>query len=481
MLRFRSKLFDPPAPSSTPYHHVLLILICLLWLLVSAHVVGGAILFRRLFPRESPWFGFIIPGLALTLTLNFIEHVVALPSLRWLGAVTFIGSIWLIISRRTKWRFLWLPTAVFLIAFTFTLFLRAVNPDIAPVRDGIMDLHLVADYCMGQTLPPEGTWLPGFKLEFYYSLPQYAASVLIRLYGLDMGTGFNVSSALLSAFVYVLIAAIAWRVGRHRIWILVVTCLLTASAMTGVSSYLWLAHPEHKEPDDATALLIHAAGTEPFPMEEVLMRNSSFYESHELIPPGYYTWIGGYHSVMAGQFLVLLGVYSLVEMLRRRQTDYPWVCSVGAGMLMLVSSTWGVPLLALFFLGGLFWCAFQKTPPRNWRAVVIWLAVMIIALTPMLLDLLRARQPSIDPNLGNGRTQFFEFLIQWWPIYVPWYVLIFSWKKVHPAVRIIQMGLHFCRGLGHIYSCGRSGNLLRGTRHSNALPDCRRFLDVLLD
>jgi len=45
-----------------------------LWLIVSALMIGGAMLFHRRFPEESPWFGFIVPPLALVLLLNFIEH-----------------------------------------------------------------------------------------------------------------------------------------------------------------------------------------------------------------------------------------------------------------------------------------------------------------------------------------------------------------------------------------------------------------------
>ena len=44
---------------------MLLLRAVLLWSLVSLHVVGGAAVFRRFFPRESPWWGFFLPSLAL--------------------------------------------------------------------------------------------------------------------------------------------------------------------------------------------------------------------------------------------------------------------------------------------------------------------------------------------------------------------------------------------------------------------------------
>ncbi len=46
----------------------------LLFTLVAVHFIGGAALFRRLFPRESPWLGFLIPAFAIAMVCNFTEH-----------------------------------------------------------------------------------------------------------------------------------------------------------------------------------------------------------------------------------------------------------------------------------------------------------------------------------------------------------------------------------------------------------------------
>jgi hypothetical protein len=64
----------------------------LLELLVCFHVIGGAVLFRRLFPRESPWLAFIVPILIVMSALNFIEHLIALPNLGWLLPFTLLGA-----------------------------------------------------------------------------------------------------------------------------------------------------------------------------------------------------------------------------------------------------------------------------------------------------------------------------------------------------------------------------------------------------
>jgi hypothetical protein len=124
---------------------MLILRLCLVWALVAVHIVGGAALFTRLFKRESSWFGFILPCLGVAMVMNFIEHGVGLSSLRWALPVTFVGSLWAILSPRADWRRLWFPTAVFLLAFTFTLTIHGLKPDVEAVRDGRLDTHLIAD------------------------------------------------------------------------------------------------------------------------------------------------------------------------------------------------------------------------------------------------------------------------------------------------------------------------------------------------
>ena len=70
--------------------------VCLLWFLVALHIVGGAALFTRVFKRESPWFGFVVPALAIAIAMNFLEHYVGFSSIRCLLPITCVGSIWIL-------------------------------------------------------------------------------------------------------------------------------------------------------------------------------------------------------------------------------------------------------------------------------------------------------------------------------------------------------------------------------------------------
>ncbi|HEX4140661.1 MAG TPA: DUF2298 domain-containing protein, partial [Candidatus Methylacidiphilales bacterium] len=368
-----------------------------LFCLVALHLIGGAALFRRLFPRESPWLGFIFPALAIALVCNCLEHAIALTWLPGLLPLTSLGSVWLLISPKTRWRFLWKPTVVFLLCFAIPFVLRCYKPNVGIVRDGPLDLSLIGNFCMGNTLPPDNTWMPGFKVQYYYDFTHYAASVAIRLLDLDLGTGFNVMSALLAGLILFCTGAIAYRLSNRRLWVSLLVVLMTASAMDGITDDLWLRHPGFNWPDDATNLFNHtgsnAGDITAAPYDNILPRGTDYWATHELIPPGYWCWIGSYHSVMAGQFLVLFTVFCLVEMFNPRRTNWPWIGPLWATLLLLVCSTWGVPIALTFFLAGAVWCAWRGIYPRDWRFVARAVAAAVICLTPMLIYFLRAGTP----------------------------------------------------------------------------------------
>lgn len=415
---------------------MLIIRFCLLWSLVSLHVVGGAVLFRRLFPRESPWFGFFVPELILVLVMNFTEHQIAIPSLRFLLPFTTLGCLWLIVSPQTRWRRLRLPAIIFAASFAFTLFLRFLKPDIAAARDGIYDLQFISTFCMGQTLPAESIWIPPLKLISYYAFGHYGSSVLIRLFGLDIGTGFNVSAALISAWIYFLTAGIAWQIGRRKLWITLAALVLVACAATGSVGYLCLTIKD-LTPEDIASLYSRYDTHEEHNLLFHYLKPVYMYDRHELLVPGWASWMGIFHSTSLGQFLTLVATLSITEIVRPRRGNWPWICAAGSVPLTLVSSSWGFPYVTLLVLTALGWCWYKKRVPENPRSVILGLGLMAACLTPMLLYYLTSSVPVHGPVAGEEHTQMAEFLVQWWPIYLPWLALLLTCRKVHPAVGII--------------------------------------------
>ncbi len=83
---------------------MLLLRAVLLEILVCFHVIGGAVLFRRYFPRESPWLAFIVPIFFVMAVCNFTEHFIAMPNLAWLLPFTLGGLGWAIFRPGYSWR-----------------------------------------------------------------------------------------------------------------------------------------------------------------------------------------------------------------------------------------------------------------------------------------------------------------------------------------------------------------------------------------
>jgi len=134
-----------------------------------------------------------------------------------------------------NWKGLGLPTGIFLGSFAFTLTLRCLRPDLHTARAGLVDLAMMDCFCLGEKLPPHLSWYPVLK-----SVPVLHPWALHHVgrdptFGLDVGTGFNISSALLFAYECLFAAAAAWRVGRQRVWLAILAPVLLESAGNGAS------------------------------------------------------------------------------------------------------------------------------------------------------------------------------------------------------------------------------------------------------
>jgi len=419
----------------------------LLWFLVAGHVIGGAIVFRRLFPRESPWFGFIVPALALVMLLNFIEHFFAIPSLLWLLPVTAIGLIWAISRGGILWDELYLPMATFLLAFAFTYSIRCIDPNITTGSDAGFDLSLVADYSHGEKIPPTDSWLPTLDLKLYYAFQQYAASVVKRLFNLDIGSAYNVSHALLSSFTAFCGAAAAFRASGGRKWVPLTVVLLIEAAFTGSSAYLNLFLPEKStyfvannlggsldNPDRGTNWIWNVIGWR------------SHHQRLELQVSGYWTWRDEYHPNSAGHFLTLFSVFSVLELLRRERANFPWICAVLIVPLVMISSMWLAPVDGILCAGGLGLALLTRRQPESWLFAVYGVAAGLIALWPALSEFLTAQQvsPTAWSKMWTApelRTPPGEWLIQWWPIYTLWIATLCFWRQLPIAIRWICIAI----------------------------------------
>ncbi len=434
---------------------MLLLRALLLWALVSVHIAGGAVLFRRIFPRDSTWFGFIVPALAFCLGLNFLEHFVAVPSLLGLLPFTTLGSLLLLArpgfdwrdwrrslreddaaGRVAAWRDLRLPGGIFLGSFAFAFFIRCLQPSVLASSDGLSDLNLIANFLHGETLPPTDGWMPPFKLEHYYTFQHYAASVLIRLFGVDLGTGDNLAHAILMGFVCFAAGAVGWRISGRR-WVAILMPALILAAATGSSAYLLLT-----ETDPSPWVMTNLTGGLDHPDHNPIWRllaTAPFRERLELQVPGLWTWREEYHPNAGGHFLTLCAVWMLADLLRRGRQDWPWIGAALVPFFAIVTSTWALPLTGLLCGVGLITAWRSGLRPANGFFTGGAIALGLVALWPVLMPIFTA--PNSPPMMWNHRewrTPLYEFLIQWWPVIIPWLALFPGWFKLPPAVRIVH-------------------------------------------
>lgn len=409
----------------------------LLGTLVAVHIVGGAFLFRRLFPRESVWLGFLVPEILVVLVCNFIEYHIALTNLRLLLPLTTAGSVASIIWPKCPWRVMRLPTLLFLGAFAFTLTLRLLRPNIEDARDGICDLSVIADFMYGQRLPAESTWLPPLKMEYYYYFEHYGASVLIRLLGIDLGTGFNLCVALLSAYTLFLVSAIAWHLTHGKVWIVLLIFALTAFAGPGDTGYLWLTTKALDPISLMNPLSLINGNTIPDNWFLRQLTNIPAADQHVLMSPAYGGWTGCFHSAQTGQLLICFSILSLIEMVRPKRTNWPWISLVLSPFLILVACTWGLPMVAFILIAGIFVSRRRKLVPENLTFVLAVSAGLATLLEPMLVYILEFPNPQKFTYTTGIHTQIPEFFVQWWPVYLPWLSLFFIWRRLHPVTRII--------------------------------------------
>ncbi len=406
----------------------------ILWFFVSSLVVGGALVFHRLYPRESPWFGFFLPSLALVVLVNFIEHFVALPSLLVLWPVLAGLVVWLARPAELWKKEFLLPTLIFLGSFAFTFAIRGIDPNITNGSDGLSDLNKINDFCQGDVLPPTDCWLEPFRYEWYYSLQHYAASVVKRLFDLKLGVAYNTTHSLLSAFTCLVAAAIAHRLGNGKLWITIAMPFLIESAATGSSAYLMLTlrDPNPWLADNLTGGLDTRPGNNWI---WSLLSLDTHGERLELQVPGFWTWRDEYHANSSGHFLTLLALFTMVELAAPTRTLWAWVMAGLIPVLAVDSSTWAFPITFLLCGGMVALALVQGRRPIDTGYTLLVLFAGSVLIWPSFYDVTSSPVvPDILWTPPDSRAPIIEFLIQWWPILALALAACFCLKQVPSPV-----------------------------------------------
>ena len=429
---------------------MLLLRAAFLEFLLCFHVIGAAVLFRRLFPKESAWTCFLAPTVALLMVLNFLEHFVALPNLGWLLPLTLGGLLYGMIRPGYSWEGLRLPAILFVFIFTFVFLLKCFSPIIANYTEGIFNLSRVLNYVLTDTLPPKDCWLPPYDYGAYYTFQHYGAAILKRLFSVDLGTAYNLGFSFLLAWLVLLGAGVAHSMSG-KTWIAVATVLVLLAGSTGSVIFLIFAPHYRVDYEVATAINDVWNDKDRNPFWWFCARDQSHPEI-KLLPPTYTLYYSEFHANLGGAFLVISSLFCTSEIFKPYRSNWPWVLLVALPMLVIITSAWFFFIVLFLCAGGLLLGLAAGRRPLDWRFASIGGAVALSLLWPSFYSL--SGNPvtqSFHWTIPEDHTPLWMFAVQWWPIWLPWLFLCFVWDKLdlmgrwmHVAIPILLVGVEFC-------------------------------------
>jgi hypothetical protein len=427
---------------------MLILRVVFLDFLLCVHVIGAAVLFRRWFPRESPWFGFIVPILALLTALNFIEHYVALPSLGWMLPLTVGASLWTIFRPGYSWHGLRLPTILFAVTFSFTLLLKSLSPDIINYTESAGDMTRILNYSLGGTLPPIDCWLPPYDYGGYYSFQQYGAAILKRLFYLDLGTSCNLAYAFLLAWTCLAGAGVAHSISG-RMWIALVTVIVLMAGSTGSVPFLFFYGHGN---DYALSTSLNTAWDDPSRNPFTwICAHDKYHPVLTLVSPMYSLYWNEFHATLGGAFATMAALFACSEVCKPARSDWAWVGLFVIPMVSIITSAWFFPIILFFCAGSGVLALLNGRRPLNVKFVSIASAVGVVFVWPSVYSLLgNSSTQNFFWTRPEEHTPFWMFVLQWWPICLPWLSLCCIWKKmnlmtrwIHASIPILLLAIEF--------------------------------------
>ncbi len=408
--------------------------------LLCFHVIGAAVLFRRLFPKESPWFGFVVPILVFLSILNFVEHFIALPNLGWLLPLTLGGLTWTIVKPGYSWEGLKFPAILFIVTFTFVFGLKCIAPVISNANEGVSNLTRILNYSLGGTLPQTDCFLPPYDYGIYYSFQHYGAAILKRLFSTDLGTAYNVSYAFLLTWLCLTGAGVAHSISGKK-WIAVATMVVLMAGWSGSFPYLIFFSPHGADYDLSTNLNADWNNPDRNPLYWICAHDK-YHPCLLLQPPTINLYWSEFHSTLGGHFVTIASVLALSEVFKIERSNWPWICLVAIPMVVIITSAWFF-FIVLFLCGGSVALALLAgRRPENWRFACIGSAIALVLFWPSVYSVTGISSPeTFQWTHPEDYTPFWMFIIQWWPVFLPWLFLCFVWGRLDLRARWILIAL----------------------------------------
>jgi hypothetical protein len=410
--------------------------------LVCAHFIGAAVLFRRLFPRESPWLCFLLPVLIVLSTLNFIEHYVALSDLGWLLPLTLGGSLWILLKPGFSWEGMRFPTILFVALFTFMFTLRCISPEITNTNEGVSNLTRILNYSLGGTLPQVDCFLPPYDYGIYYSFQHYGAAILERLFNTDLGSAYNVGYTILLTWLCLTAAGVAHSISG-KMWVALASMLVVMSSWTGSCPFLIFLHPWYGGDYDLSTNLNRDWGNpDGGPFSRFYIHGAIPPPALLLQPPLINLYWGEFHSTLGGNFATVAAMLAVCEVFKAQRTNWSWIALFAMPLVSIVTSSWFFFTVALICSGSFIVALIAGRRPQSWKFTCIGCILAAVLLWPFIYTITGIGTPvKFSWTLPEEHTPLWMFLIQWWPVFLPWLLLCCVWTRVDAMARWMLIAL----------------------------------------
>ncbi|MCE2573159.1 DUF2298 domain-containing protein [Motilimonas eburnea] len=401
--------------------------------------------------------------LLFCLLLFFIEHYIGLGNLSWLWPLTTILSVWVLYQANASFRQGWWKSElVFIVGLGYGLFWKMAFPDIDGGSEALTDLSFVSNYMAGTQLPPVDNWLPGYTFNFYYGFQHYSAALLGRILNLSVGHSYNFASALVMAFIFSLVWAIASTWCKNK-YLKLVLLLAVVAGGTGVSPFVpfMYDYPENQARFAAQSKLWASVRYIGMYDERV---NTDFGKEYFGVAPstnlempletiGYLTFQGDYHPPLGSFTLLLLALACIFQLEKIRTTlaQQRWLTGilVATGPLMLITNTWVVPLQALLVFS---WLGYRAICGRSLclKSVIAGGMAPLILAYPFLFEFTsNALSTPIKWVGADQHVNFTQWLLILWPVLMLWLLAAGLVKKL-PLAAFIMVISGVCLGLSEL-------------------------------
>lgn len=328
----------------------------------------------------------------LCLLLFFLEHLHGFGNISWLWPLTTAISAFFIMRKVATLRHHWRIEAAFIASFVYALMWRYAFPDIDANSEKLTNLHFIGSFMGGATLPPVDTWLPPYKLDIYYTFQQYSASLMGRLFGLDVGTTFNIGLCSVIALTITASAtAIAKFCPEPRLRYLV----LAAFVVGGTGASLLIHFMMDKPPELWSSMRFIGEISDPnlintplgaWVREMAYPPNPTATHIASKLPSetfSYLAYLGDFHAPVSGFLLLSLALMCIALMDRDPKDPAALSVLISTVAISIAANTWLFPFQAILVGTWLYYQYITKRAPE-WRIAISAGIISLLLILPHL-------------------------------------------------------------------------------------------------